>query len=188
MLKRFWRYFVALFSGWPDAGDPAAQVKMHEAQVEMQQLRGRRLREHAVQEITRRNAIQQMAADTRTRLEELLAQADLAEACGNHALSRRLLKLREGLAAALAAIEQSLMEAEQTVAAVKEAIRREEERLRQETADRLNLMAAWRHAHVENIAPDRAILDQALRWAFGTLLALIVLLALALALNYRGGF
>lgn len=189
MLKRFWRYFVTLFAaGQSDAADPAMQAKMREAQGEMQQMHGQRLRERAVREITRRNAIRQMVADTQTRLQELLAEADLAESCGNQALSKRLLKLREGLAAALAATEQSLIEAEQNVVAVKEAIRREEERLRDDTAERLRLAAAWHHSQVPNVIPDPAILDQALRWTFGTLLALIVLLALALALNRLGGF
>jgi len=187
MLKRFWRYFVALFAaGRLDAADPSTQAKMREAQVEMQQMRGQRLRERAVQEITQKNNLQQMVADTRTRLDELSAQVDLAESCGDHELSQRFLKLREGLAAALAATEQSLVEAEQTVAAVKEAIRREEDRLREDTAERLRVAAAWRHSQIPDAVPDPALLDWALRWAFGTLLALILLLALAR--NGRGGF
>ena len=161
MLKRFWRYFVALFSDWPDAGDPSTKAQRQEAQ---------------------QYAVAQMLADMRKRLDELSIQADAAEAQGNRTLVRKLLKKRDALAATLARTEQSLAQSERIAERVNQRIRDLENEIRW---SRLQEQRGGPHSR-GGLNPT--LLDQALRWALGTLLALIVLLALALALNYRGGF
>ncbi len=148
MLKRFWRYIVALLSGGLDKfEDP--EVLLSQAQREMQEMHARN-RERAVQAITQKNNLQQMVDDTQKRVDNLQAKAELALKRGDRDLALQLLKERQQYETTLAATQASLAQAIETSEAVKNAIRREEETIRQKTAEALALKAQWKNSQIQN--------------------------------------
>ena len=154
MLKRFWRYIVALLSGGLDKfEDP--EVLLSQAQREMQEMHARN-RERAVQAITQKNNLQQMVDDTQKRVDNLQAKAELALKRGDRDLALQLLKERQQYETTLDATQASLAQAIETSEAVKNAIRREEERIRQKTAEALALKAQWKNSQIQ-IAMNRAL-------------------------------
>jgi phage shock protein A len=154
MLKRLWRYIVALLSGGLDKmEDP--EVLLSQAQREMQEMHARN-RERAVQAITQKNNLQQMVDDTQKRVDNLQAKAELALKRGDRDLALQLLKEKQHYETTLTATTASLAQAVETSEAVKNAIRREEERIRQKTAEALALKAQWKNSQIQ-IAMNRAL-------------------------------
>lgn len=148
MLKRFWRYIVALLSGKLDQlEDP--EILLSQAQREMQEMHARN-RERAVQAITQKNNLQQMVDDTQKRVDNLQSKAELALKRGDRELALQLLKEKQQYETTLAATKQSLEQAIETSESVKTAIRREEERIRQKTAEALALKAQWKNTQIQN--------------------------------------
>lgn len=105
-----------------------------------------RNRDRMVQAITQKNNLQVMVDDTRKRVDKLQAKADAAQARGDCDIVWQLHREREQYEVTLEMTRQSLAQAIETVDAVKEAIKREEERIRRKTAETLALKAEWRCA------------------------------------------
>ena len=154
MLKRLWRYIVALLSGGLDKmEDP--EVLLSQAQREMQEMQARN-RERAVSAITRKNNLQQMVEDTQKRVNNLQTKAELALKRGDRELALQLLKEKQQYEGTLTNLNSSLAQAQETVESVKVAIRREEERIREKTAQALALKAQWKNSQIQ-IAMNKAL-------------------------------
>jgi len=154
MLKRLWRYIVALLSGGLDKmEDP--EVLLSQAQREMQEMQARN-RERAVQAITQKNNLQQMVDDTQKRVTNLQTKAELALKRGDRELALQLLKEKQQYEGTLTNLHSSLAQAQETVESVKVAIRREEERIREKTAQALALKAQWKNSQIQ-IAMNKAL-------------------------------
>lgn len=147
MLKRFWQYIVALLGGKLDQiEDP--EILLSQAQREMQEMHGRN-RERAVQAITQKNNLQQMVDDTQKRVDNLQQKAELALKRGDRDLAKQLLTEKQQYMTTLTMTQQSLTQAQETVDSVKTAIKREEERIRQKTAEALALKAQWKSSQIQ---------------------------------------
>ena len=154
MLKRLWRYIVALLSGGLDKlEDP--DVLLSQAQREMTEMHARN-RERAVQAITQKNNLQQMVDDTQKRVDSLQQRAEVALKRGDRELALQLLKEKQHYETTLTATQASLAQAIETSESVKTAIRREEERIRQKTAEALALKAQWKNSQIQ-IAMNKAL-------------------------------
>lgn len=154
MLKRLWRYIVALLGGGLDKlEDP--EILLSQAQREMQEMHARN-RERAVQAITQKNNLQQMVDDTNKRVIDLQTKAELALKRGDRDLALQLLKEKQHYEGTLTNLQTSLAQAVETVESVKTAIRREEERIRQRTAEALALKAQWKNSQIQ-IAMNKAL-------------------------------
>jgi len=148
MLKRLWRYLVALFGVKLDQlEDP--EILLSQAQKEMTEAHARN-RERAVQAITQKNNLQQMVDDTQKRVDNLQAKAELALKRGERDLALQLLKEKQSYEQTLEMTRASLTQAQETVDAVKTAIKREEEAIRQKTAQALALKAQWKNSQIQN--------------------------------------
>src|SRR5688572_19695532 len=148
MLKRLWNYIKSLFSRGLDTLENP-DILLEQAQREMTEMHARN-RERAVQAITQKNNLQQMVDDTQKRVDNLQAKAELALKRGDRDLALQLLTEKQQYDATLTATKASLAQAIETVEAVKVAIRREEERIRQKTAEALALKAQWKNSQIQN--------------------------------------
>ena len=147
MLKRFWQYIKALLSGKLDQiEDP--EVLLSQAQREMTEMHARN-RERAVQAITQKNNLQQMVDDTQKRVDNLQVKAELALKRGDRDLAKQLLTEKQQYLTTLEMTRGSLTQAQETVDAVKTAIKREEERIRQKTAEALAMKAQWKSSQIQ---------------------------------------
>lgn len=154
MLKRLWRYLSALFGAKLDEiEDP--EILLSQAQKEMTEMHARN-RERAVQAITQKNNLQQMVDDQQKRVDNLQSKAELALKRGDRDLALQLLKEKQQYETSLTTTKASLAQAVETVDAVKNAIRREEEQIRQKTAEALALKAQWKNSQIQ-IAMNKAL-------------------------------
>jgi Phage shock protein A (IM30), suppresses sigma54-dependent transcription len=148
MLKRFWNYIKSLFGmGLDKLENP--DILLEQAQREMTEMHARN-RERAVQAITQKNNLQQMVDDLQKRVDNLQAKAELALKRGDRDLALQLLKEKQGYEISLNTTKESLVQAIETSEAVKVAIKREEEKIRQKTAEALALKAQWKNAQIQN--------------------------------------
>ena len=148
MLKRFWNYVKALLSGGLDTLENP-DILLEQAQREMQEVHARN-RERAVQAITQKNNLQQMVDDLQKKTNTLQAKAELALKRGDKDLALQLLKEKQSYTTSLETTQASLVQAIETSEQVKVAIKREEERIRQKTAEALSMKAQWKNAQIQN--------------------------------------
>ncbi len=148
MLKRFWNYIKALLSGGLDTLENP-DLLLEQAARDMQEVHARN-RERAVQAITQKNNLQQMVDDLQKKTTQLEAKAELAVKRGDKDLALQLLKEKESYSVSLTTTKASLEQAIETSESVKVAIKREEERIRQKTAEALALKAQWKNAQIQN--------------------------------------
>ncbi|MBC8104753.1 MAG: PspA/IM30 family protein [Cytophagales bacterium] len=154
MLKRFWNLIKSLFgAGLDKLEDP--ELLLSQAQTEMREMHAKN-RERAVQAITQKNNLQQMVDDTQKRVDMLQGKAELALKRGDRDLALQLLKEKQQFEVTLSATRESLNQAIETSEAVKTAIKREEERIRQKTAEALALKAQWKNSQIQ-IAMNKAL-------------------------------
>jgi len=148
MLKRLWNYIKSLFSRGLDTLENP-DILLEQAQREMTEMHARN-RERAVQAITQKNNLQQMVDDLQKRVDNLQSKAELALKRGDRDLALQLLKEKQGYEISLKSTSESLVQAIDTAEAVKTAIKREEEKIRQKTAEALALKAQWKNAQIQN--------------------------------------
>jgi len=154
MLRRFWNLIKSMFgAGLDKLEDP--ELLLSQAQTEMRELHAKN-RERAVQAITQKNNLQQMVDDTQKRVDMLQQKAELALKRGDRDLALQLLKEKQQFEVTLTATRESLNQAIETSEAVKTAIKREEERIRQKTAEALALKAQWKNSQIQ-IAMNKAL-------------------------------
>ncbi len=154
MLRRIFRYLRALIMGKLDQlEDP--QVIIDESLREMRETQIKN-RERAVQAITQKNNLQKLVDDEERAARNLEAKAALALQQGNRELAKSLLRQQAQHLKALEQMRVSLKQAEETSQAVKLAIQRDEERVRQKMAEALALKAHMKQAEIQ-IAINKAL-------------------------------
>lgn len=147
MFGRIWRYLKGLFGMKLDEmEDP--DVLLAQAQQEMRENQAKN-RERAVQAITAKNNLQNEVDKTQKIVANLQAKAEMALKSGQRDLARQLLIEKQQYDGTLTSMQTSLASANETVEAVKVAIRREEERIRAKTAEAMALKTQWKQSQIE---------------------------------------
>jgi len=131
------------------------ELLLQQAQEEMRAVHAKN-RERAVQAITQKNNLQQMVDDTQKKVDMLQAKAELALKRGDRDLALQLLKEKQSYEQTLQMTRGQLEQAIETSEAVKSAIKAEEERIRQKTAEALALKAQWKNSQIQ-IAMNKAL-------------------------------
>lgn len=148
MLKRLFRYIRALFASL------LGQVENPEVILEQarEELRENLLKnkERAVQAITERNRLRAEVEKLERACIDLERRAEMALRKGDRDLAKQFLMEKASYQRSLEAVRQALAQAEQVVEQVKLAIKRDEERVRQKTAEILAQKARWKSAQIQN--------------------------------------
>lgn len=125
-----------------------AEVLLQEAQQQMREAQARN-REHAVQAITQKNNLQALVNQTQERVSRLEERAELARQEGDTEREQDILAERGQYLLTLSRTQASLQQAIETAEAIKTAMRREEERIRAETARALAMKAQFKQLQIE---------------------------------------
>lgn len=147
-MKRLFRYLRALFFGTLDKLENP-EVILEDAVREMKENQIKN-RERAVQAITQKNNLQALVDREEKIARELEAKAGLALQQNNRELARTLLREKGIKDQSLTGLRASLKSAEETVEAIKTAMRRQDEVVRQKTAEALRLKTDMKSAQIEN--------------------------------------
>lgn len=147
VLKRIYNYVRQLIFGTLDKLE-SPEVILDQAVREMRESQVKN-RERAVQAITQRNNLAQMVDKEEKIVRDLEAKAGLALKQGNRELARTLLRDKSIRDGTLQQLRSSLQQAEETSEAVKEAIRREDEKIRVKTAEALRLKTSMKQAQIQ---------------------------------------
>jgi phage shock protein A len=134
--------------------NPDPEQLLQQAQEEMRAVHAKN-RERAVQAITQKNNLQQMVQDTQRKVETLRAKAVEEEQRGKHGMATQLRVEADRYAETLEMTRHQLEQAIETAEAVKAAIKAEEERIRQKTAEALALRAQWKSVQIEQTIARR---------------------------------
>lgn len=147
MLKRLFRYIRALFSSLLGQVENPEVILEH-AREELQEnlLRNK---ERAVQAITERNRLRGEAEKLERACIDLERRAEMALRKGDRDLAKQFLLEKASYTRSLEAVKQALAQAEEVVEQVKIAIKRDEERVRQKTAEILAQKARWKSAQIQ---------------------------------------
>lgn len=147
MLKRLFRYIRALFSSLLGRAENPEVILEH-AREELQEnlLRNK---ERAVQAITERNRLRGEAEKLERACIDLERRAEMALRKGDRELAKQFLLEKASYTRSLEAVKQALAQAEEVVEQVKIAIKRDEERVRQKTAEILAQKARWKSAQIQ---------------------------------------
>jgi phage shock protein A len=164
MLTLQWRYATGYVRGFvsglreyqtaPESSnvilerDDHPDVLLAQAQTEMRENQAKN-RERAVQAITAKNNLQNEVDKTQKIVANLQAKAEMALKSGQRDLARQLLVEKQQYDGTLTSMQASLASANETVEAVKVAIRREEERIRAKTAEAMALKTQWKQSQIE---------------------------------------
>jgi phage shock protein A len=127
---------------------------LQQAQEEMRAVHAKN-RERAVQAITQKNNLEQMVADTQRKVSALQEKAAEAEQRGEYGKAAQYRNEAEDYTRTLEMTEVHYREAVETAEAVKVAIKAEEERIRQKTAEALMLRAQWKSVQIEQTIARR---------------------------------
>ena len=148
MFDRIWRYIKGLLGFKLDQlEDP--DILLSQAQAEMKEAQAKN-RERAVQAITQKNNLQAEVEKTNKVIANLQAKAEMALRNGDEDLARQLLVEKGQYEGTLGTITASLASAQETIDTVKVALRREEARIREKTAQAMALKTQWKQAQIEN--------------------------------------
>jgi phage shock protein A len=147
-----WKRFLAVVRSWFGAGldkleDPG--VLLDDAKRQMQEMHARN-RERAVVAITQKNNLQNQVDDLQKTVDNLQAKAEFALKRGDRELALQLLKEKQSYEQSLVSAKETLAQAIETSEQVKIAIKREEEQIRQKTAEALALKAKWKQAQIQS--------------------------------------
>ncbi|MGB9620357.1 MAG: PspA/IM30 family protein [Armatimonadota bacterium] len=154
MFRRIWRYLRALILGKLDELENP-EVLLQEAAREMRENLAAN-RQRAVTAITQKNNLKALLDEQEKRIATLEAQAEMAVRKGDRDLARRILREKLTFQETVAATRASYEQAVQAAEAVKVAIRRQEEQVRQRTAEALAKRAQWKQAQIQ-IEIDKAL-------------------------------
>lgn len=148
MLKRLFRYIRALF------GSLLGQIENPEVILEQarEEMRENLLKnkERAVQAITERNRLRGEVEKLERACIDLERRAEMALRKGDRELAKQFLMEKASYMRSLESVKQALAQADQVVEQVKLAIKRDEERVRQKTAEILAQKARWKSAQIQN--------------------------------------
>lgn len=154
MFGRIWRYVRALFLGKLDQLENP-EVLLQEAAREMRENLAAN-RQRAITAITQKNNLKALLDEQEKRVEQLEGQAELALKNGDRDLARRVLREKLTFQETLTQTRVSYDQAVQASEAIKVAIRRQEETVRQRTAESLAKKAQWKQAQIQ-IEIDKAL-------------------------------
>ncbi len=153
MFGRIWRYLRALFLGKLDQLENP-EVLLEQAAREMREnLRNNRQR--AISALTQKNNLKSLLDEQEKRITQLEAQAEMAVKNGDRDLARRVLREKLTFQETIAGTRVSYDQAVEASEAIKVAIRRQEEQVRQRTAEALARKAQWKQAQIQ-IEMDKA--------------------------------
>ena len=141
---------MALIRSWFGKGLDVLEnpeVLLDQAKRDMQEMHARN-RERAVVAITAKNNLQNQVDDLQKTVDNLQAKAEFALKRGDRELALQLLKEKQGYEQSLQSAKETLISAIETAEQVKVAIKREEEQIRQKTAEALALKAKWKQAQI----------------------------------------
>lgn len=146
VFKRIFRYLRALIMGKLDEWEDP-EIIINEAVREMRenQIKNREL---AVQAITQKNNLQAEVDKQERLVADLESKAMRALQAGNRELAKQFLKEKSIVEQTLASMRQNLAAATEAAEKVKVAIKQEEERIRQRTAEALALKANMKQAQI----------------------------------------
>ena len=148
MLKRFLSYCKSVMSGGLDKQENP-EALLEQAQTRMREVQARN-RQRAVEAITAKNNLMQQVKNTQKRVDSLTEKADEAEKRGDAPLAQSLRRERDSFQKSLDTMEKQLAEVMELTEQVKKNIGREEERLREKTAEALALKAQWQNTQQYN--------------------------------------
>lgn len=154
MFGRLWRYLKALFLGKLDQLENP-EILLQEAAREMRENLAQN-RQRAVTAITQKNNLKALIEEHEKRVSQLEAQAEMAVKKGDRDLARRLLREKLTFQETVTSTRASYDQAVQASEAIKVAIRRQEETVRQRTAEALAKRAQWKQAQIQ-IEIDKAL-------------------------------
>ncbi|MCX8053278.1 MAG: PspA/IM30 family protein, partial [Armatimonadetes bacterium] len=149
-----WRYLRALILGKLDELENP-EILLQEAAREMRESLAAN-RQRAITAITQKNNLKALLDEQEKRIATLEAQAEMAVKKGDRDLARRILREKLTFQETVAATRASYEQAVQAAEAVKIAIRRQEEQVRQRTAEALAKKAQWKQAQIQ-IEIDKAL-------------------------------
>ncbi len=147
MLKRMYRYLRALIFGTLDKLENP-EIILDEAVREMKESQVKN-RERAVQAITQKNNLLSLVDREEKMARDLEGKATLALKQGNRELALTLLREKGTRDSSLQQLKASLAKAEETVDAIKTAIRREDETIRVRTAEALRLKTDLKQSQIQ---------------------------------------
>jgi len=154
MFGRIWRYLRALFLGKLDELENP-EILLQEAAREMRENMAAN-RQRAVTAITQKNNLKALLDEQERKVAQLQAQAETAVRRGDRDLARRVLAEKLTYEKTIEETRASYEQAVQASEAVKVAIRRQEEMVRQRTAESLAKRAQWKQAQIQ-IELDKAL-------------------------------
>jgi phage shock protein A len=177
-MKRLWQYLLSLL-GLGNRYDREAEDLAAGAQREIEALHARE-RARAVQVIGEKIHLEQLVGALEKDALDLLIRIENARTRGDEEEAARLEREKAEIDEYIALKRPELEQARSAADALKAAIRREEERIRQETAERLYQMATWKTSQIEkDLFSDSAGPDVP---KAGSRLLLVILILLILML------
>jgi phage shock protein A len=147
MLARWRRVLERQAAGTTEAQEDPDQL-LQQAQEEMRAVHAKN-RERVVETITQKNNLQHLIEETRRKIEALQEQAARAESWGDHVKAAEMRAEVERHAELLQSTEAHYRAAAEAAETAKAAIKAEEERIRQKTAEALALRAQWKSVQIE---------------------------------------
>ncbi len=154
MLRRFWLVIRSWFgAGLDKLEDP--EILLTQAQEEMNALHAKN-RERAVQAITQKNNLQNTVDQMQKQVDTMQMRAEQALKRGDRDLALQVLKEKESYSQTLQLSRTQLEQAIATAEQVKEAIRREEMKIREKTAQAMALKATHKNNQIQ-IAMTKAL-------------------------------
>ena len=153
MFGRIWRYLKALFLGKLDQLENP-EVLLEQAAREMRENLANN-RQRAITALTQKNNLRSLLDEQEKRIAQLEAQAETAVKNGDRDLARRVLREKLTFQETIGGTRGSYEQAVQASEAIKVAIRRQEEHVRQRTAESLAKRAQWKQAQIQ-IEMDKA--------------------------------
>lgn len=154
MFGRIWRYLKALILGKLDELENP-EILLQQAQRELRENAAAN-RQRAVTAITQKNNLKAMLDEQEKRVATLEAQAEMAVKKGDRELAVRVIREKLTFQETMNQTRVSYDQAVQASEAIKVAIRRQEEQVRQRTAEALAKRAQWKQAQIQ-IEIDKAL-------------------------------
>ena len=113
-----------------------------------------RNRERAVAAITAKNNLRNQVDDLKKTIHKLEKKVKFALNRGDRELADQLLQEKQGYEECLKSAEETQQVAEETCEQVKVAIKREEEWIRQKSAEALALKAKWKQGEIQKVMEE----------------------------------
>ena len=162
-----WRYIVfisQLFSHYRPEESQSLDELLDQAKQRMQETQAHN-RERAVAAIEHKNHLRNQVENLEARFDELEAKAGHAERKGEHEVALAFRTEKQGYEKSLSSLRETLAEADDAAEQVKLAIKREEELIREKTAQATALKARWKQAAVQGELEEQ--LREAGLWEWG---------------------